>query len=43
MVTNDDKDGDDNNMGKMTSQIEIEIQNYQKFSLKMCASPVWKP
>ena len=31
MVTNDDKDGDDNNMGKMTSQIETEIQNYQKF------------
>ena len=30
MLMNDDKDGADNNMGKMTSETEIEIQNYQK-------------
>ena len=37
---NDDKDGDNNNTGKMTTQIEWEIQNLKKkISPKMCASP----
>jgi len=41
---NDDKDVDDNNTGKMTTQIECEIQNTQFFfSPKIFASPGWKP
>jgi hypothetical protein len=36
----DDKDGDDNNMGKMTIQIEREIQNLKKkfFAKIVCVS-----
>jgi hypothetical protein len=35
---NDDKDGDDNNTGKMMTKIEWEIQNFQKifFAKIMC-------
>jgi hypothetical protein len=40
MIMNDDKDGDDNNTGKMTAQIEWEIQHFQKkiFAKNMCVS-----
>lgn len=38
-MMNDDKDGDDNNTGKMKTQIEWEIQNFQFFFAKsVCVS-----
>jgi hypothetical protein len=39
MLMNDDKDGDNNNMGKMTTQIEREIRYKKKlFGKNVCVS-----
>jgi hypothetical protein len=43
MSINDDKDGDDNNMEKMTTQIEQKIQNFQQiFYAKNVCVPWWE-
>jgi len=39
-MMNDDKDGDNNNTGKMTTQIEWEIQNLKKKKIRQKCVPL---